>query len=142
MGAGDLGRLDHLGGLNVAERAMFSAIVPVKEFDFLRQIADVGAEFLGDPMTEFGAVEPDGAGRGLPHADESARQRRLARSGRADDGHDLARTDIEAHALEGRDLRARRCGDQPLDADVALGGRKEMWSAMTGTLVRSCLVRA
>ena len=78
------------------------------------------AELAPIPVAQLGAVEADLARRRLQAANEHARQRRLARAGRPDDGERFARLQLEADAVEHRLLAARRHEQEALDGEAAL----------------------
>ena len=61
-------------------------------------------DLLGRQAVDAPAVEPDFAGARRRQARDRAQRRRLARAVGADQGHDVARADLDRHALEGGDL--------------------------------------
>ncbi len=86
---------------------------------------------------ERDAVEPDVAVARAVEPGEQAQQRRLARTGRADDGDRVAGFDVEADVVEDRERRvaARHDLGQPGGAEDAIGhGMMQGWGA--GTLCK------
>src|SRR5262245_44886144 len=79
MHAGSVCRANDVPGRRVrSESADVLCNGAVEELHFLRQVADTGAERLGLPKLERGAVETNlPAGHG-PYTHQSTRQRRLA----------------------------------------------------------------
>ena len=73
----------------------------VERLDILRQEANVPSEGLRRQLIERRAIEPHGAAHRPPHADQRARERRLARRARPDDAQRLARYKREGRAAHG-----------------------------------------
>ena len=81
--------------------------------DVLRQVADVAAERVGLPLRERSAVEPDGAARRLPRADQRARERRLAGAARPDQAECRSGAEREADTS----MQRRRGGARRRDGE-------------------------
>ena len=73
---------------------------PRKEFNILRQIADVSAEHLGRPLVEGTSIKPNLASRWWPYSDQQACKRGLARAGRADHAESVAALELEGYILQ------------------------------------------
>ena len=76
------------------------------------------------PLLERGAVEPHLAARRLPHPDERAGERGLARCARPDDADRLAGFEREGHVLDHQPLLARGRDADALDRECRLGHRQ------------------
>src|SRR5205823_305806 len=61
-----------------------------QQFDVLRQVADMTAEHFGRPLVKRTAIEPNLAADRLPHPDQQARKRSLARAGPAEHAKSVA----------------------------------------------------
>ena len=95
-----------------------------EQLDILRQVADVLAQLLGQPLVEGRAVEADLAAPGRPHADEHAGERRLAGGARADDAQTHAGLQLEGDILHGEALALGSAASCALDRQRGLRSRK------------------
>ena len=95
-----------------------------QQLDVLRQVADMLPERLGRPLIVGRAVEADPAARRLPHADQHAREARLARPARADDAEPVAGVEHEIDVGGDQPLRARRRDAREVDGERLRRRRK------------------
>ena len=96
-----------------------------EQFHALRQIAQVRPEFLLVPGEHIGTIQAHLAADRRPQPHQQPCQRGLAGSRRTDHRQHLAGLQAKSQALEDRRLTARRCGDQILDRQPALGRRQQ-----------------
>jgi hypothetical protein len=76
------------------------------------------ADLAGPPPLDEGVAEAHAAAAGRQHAGDDLEQRRLAGAVGADHAHDLARPDLEVHALEDL-VGGAVAGDDALDTQEA-----------------------
>src|SRR5437660_196189 len=73
------------------------------------------------PLIERGFIQSDFAVQRLPCSNQCTRERRFARTARADDGHSRAAGELETYIEYGRLWRAWRSYRQSLDRQPRLG---------------------
>ena len=114
---GARGGLD-LGLVNFTKARNVFCHGAVKQFDPLRQITDMGAQFQLVPCEDVHAVKPNFAIDGWPQAHQQTRQSGLAGGRRTDHGQHVARLQTKADALENGYRNTGRTGNQSINLQL------------------------